>query len=108
MTCPLDPAGNNLCMEMMRNNLFLLGQAEGVNCQVVFSETEPLAPDSWDAPYYCFHGVRYWVRPTDEQLAEWEQEENEVTERLRTRAHTAARLSNDAAQGIANVSGISA
>ena len=82
MTCPLDSAGNNLCLEMMRNNLLLLGQAEGVNCEVVFRDTEPDDPDTWDAPFQCFHGARYWVRPTDEQLAEWDEVEDDPLRRI--------------------------
>lgn len=82
MTCPVDDAGNNLCMELMRRNLAALGRAEGLNCEVIFSDTEPDDPDTWDAPFLCFHGVRYWVRPTDEQLAEWDREEDDPLRRI--------------------------
>lgn len=96
MTCPVDSAGKNLCMEMMRNNMIQLGRAEGVNCRVIISDTAPADPDDWDAPYYCFHLVQYWVRPTDDQLTEWGSDGVNVADRLAERGQEAIRLTNEA------------
>lgn len=57
---------HKVCPRLLRDVLAAGG------CEVTVSTCRPLVDGLYTTdPYVCPHGVRFWVEPTGEQIAQW-------------------------------------